>query len=211
MEYKGWELPEGEEHLQELIDIDYEYKKYEKLKPYLKDFRWALDVGAHVGWWSAMLSGDFEGVIAFEPVEEHIKCWLKNVSLKGVRNPNVKLIQTAVGRFGNSATMAEGREGNTGMRYMEVGTGSITMDFLDGLIPQEMPVDFLKIDTEGMEFDVLLGAQALISRCKPVIYFEDKGHSERYGYPIGQCRRFLEVMGYKLALVDGSDYLMVSK
>lgn len=211
--YKDWKLPEGEQHIQELIDLDYETKKYHRLKPFLLKRRLALDVGAHIGWWSSMLVKDFEEVIAFEPIKEHIECWMHNVGYHGGRKTNIKLIETALGAFPNVATLTEGREGNTGMRYMAVGSGDITVDFLDGLIPPEFcdKVDFIKIDTEGMEFDVLRGAQEILTFSRPVVYFEEKGHSDRYGWEPNSARRFLETLNYELALVDGSDFLMVPK
>jgi FkbM family methyltransferase len=43
---------------------------------------------------------------------------------------------------------------------------------LDDLIPADTCIDFIKIDVEGGEFDVLKGAETLLHRCKPVVVFE---------------------------------------
>jgi len=43
---------------------------------------------------------------------------------------------------------------------------------LDDLIPVDLQVDFIKIDVEGGEFDVLKGAVTLLNRCKPLVVFE---------------------------------------
>ncbi len=43
---------------------------------------------------------------------------------------------------------------------------------LDSVLPDQVPVDFIKIDVEGAEFFVLQGAKQLIRREKPHIVFE---------------------------------------
>ncbi len=53
---------------------------------------------------------------------------------------------------------------------------------LDDLIPNDQVIDFIKIDVEGGEFDVLKGGMETIKRCKPLIIFEcGKGASDYYG------------------------------
>ncbi len=43
---------------------------------------------------------------------------------------------------------------------------------LDDLIPNDVKIDLIKIDVEGAEYKVLLGAKDLITRDKPVVVFE---------------------------------------
>lgn len=53
---------------------------------------------------------------------------------------------------------------------------------LDSLISNEWHIDFIKIDVEGGEFDVLQGAVATLQRCRPLILFEyGKGAGDYYG------------------------------
>ncbi len=53
---------------------------------------------------------------------------------------------------------------------------------LDDIIPNDVKIDFIKIDTEGGEYGVLQGGVSLIERCKPIILFEHgMGASEYYG------------------------------
>ena len=52
---------------------------------------------------------------------------------------------------------------------------------LDSIIPENEVIDFIKIDVEGGEFDVLKGAVNLLKRCKPIVLFEcGKGASDHY-------------------------------
>ncbi len=53
---------------------------------------------------------------------------------------------------------------------------------LDDIIPKDFQADFIKIDVEGAELNVLKGGQELIKRCSPVIVFEfGLGASDYYG------------------------------
>ncbi len=54
---------------------------------------------------------------------------------------------------------------------------------LDSVVPSSYQVDFMKIDVEGAEMDVLLGAPTLIDRSQPIILFEcGIGAIDHYGY-----------------------------
>lgn len=49
--------------------------------------------------------------------------------------------------------------------------GGISVDCLDNLI-KDIKIDFIKIDVEGMELQVLKGARDIIQKYKPLIYIE---------------------------------------
>ena len=48
----------------------------------------------------------------------------------------------------------------------------VKTDLLDEIIPSGEKIDFIKIDVEGAELQVLKGGMELIRRNKPVIIFE---------------------------------------
>lgn len=53
---------------------------------------------------------------------------------------------------------------------------------LDSVIPNEVRIDFIKIDVEGAELQVLEGCRAIIERDRPIIIFEHGlGASNHYG------------------------------
>ncbi len=49
---------------------------------------------------------------------------------------------------------------------------------VDGLF-QDSSISLIKADVEGMELDVLKGAEQLIMRCRPLLYVEDDRHENR--------------------------------
>jgi FkbM family methyltransferase len=58
----------------------------------------------------------------------------------------------------------------------------VRTDLLDNLIPGHVPIRFIKIDVEGAELQVFMGALDTIRRCRPVIVFEHGlGAADHYG------------------------------
>src|SRR5262249_35136776 len=64
----------------------------------------------------------------------------------------------------------------------DIETIDVDINRLDDLLPAGVRIDFIKIDVEGAELDVLRGAQATIRRDKPRILFEHaRIHNAEYG------------------------------
>lgn len=55
---------------------------------------------------------------------------------------------------------------------VEVEQITVKVDRLDNVIPAGLKVDFIKIDVEGAEYNLLKGAVETVKRCRPVIVFE---------------------------------------
>lgn len=51
-------------------------------------------------------------------------------------------------------------------------TIEVKTEKLDNLIPENLKIDFIKIDVEGGEFSVLAGAVTILKKNKPVVIFE---------------------------------------
>ena len=164
--------------------------------------RTAVDVGGHIGLWSYNLAPAFQQVLAFEPVAEHRACFEKNVTA-----PNVGLFAFALGATEGSVSIhtAPTSSGDSWVK----GAGDIPMRTLDSF-PIE-GVDFIKIDCEGYEENVLRGAVETIKRDRPVIIVEQKRDmaTSRFGLePLGAVH-FLLKLGYRQQQELSGDYLMV--
>ena len=81
----------------------------------------------------------------------------------------------------------------------EIEKINVQLKNLDEVIPAEINVDFIKIDVEGGEFDVMKGAQRILSDCKPLLIFEfGKGASDYYGANPSDIFNFLQNLGYSV-------------
>lgn len=76
---------------------------------------------------------------------------------------------------------------------------------LDQIIPNEVFIDFIKIDVEGAELQVLKGATELIKRCRPYIVFEHGlGAADKYGTKPSDIYNLLVTeCGLKLSTLKG--------
>jgi FkbM family methyltransferase len=164
--------------------------------------RVCIDVGAHVGLWSRVLAHKFQTLYAFEPVAELCECFRKNVD-----TVNVELIESALGAKTGKEVMVNDDPSNSGnWRIGSLGAPT-SINTLDEFRYED--VDFIKIDTEGTELRVLIGAINTIKRYRPFILVEQKlGHAERYGHEQLDAVHFLVKHGAKLLWTKSGDYFM---
>ena len=77
-------------------------------------------------------------------------------------------------------------------------------DLLDNIVSGNTKIDFIKIDVEGAELQVLTGAKETIKRSKPVIVFEHGlGASDYYGTTPNDIHNLLvDQCGMKISLME---------
>ena len=210
----GWWFPEHELHLPVWMGHPknrlilngrqaYQGRKQVAALKYCTQHRVALDVGGHVGLWSYNMAHEFGAVYAFEPVAAHRECFEKNLAGVG---QHVHLKALALGAVAGSVSIAteEGSSGNSTVS----GLGDIPMVTLDSL--GILDVDFVKIDVEGYEENVIRGGAETIKRDKPVIIVEQKRDmAAKLGLTTLGAVAFLKTLGYKVAEEISGDYIMV--
>lgn len=215
----SWWFPDGEKHLPEWMANaknriilngrpSYQGKKQiacvNTVNKYKRTTRTAIDVGGHIGLWSFNLAAVFQHVLAFEPVAAHRECFTRNVEAR-----NVELIPCALGKEEGSVSIYTAPT-SSGDSYVN-GGGEIPLKTLDTFTLAH--VDFIKIDCEGYEENVLRGAEHLLKTWKPVVCVEQKRDmaSTRFGLaPLGAVK-FLQTLGYGVEQEIGGDYIMVAK
>jgi FkbM family methyltransferase len=168
-----------------------------------------VDVGAHVGQYSLLASGlvGSEGTVhSFEPEPETFDLLEHNVLINGLHN--VHPIRCALGERLKNVELYVARPDNIGQTSLrqpanfsgvKVKVRCQTLDSYAG----EHGIDrihLIKIDVEGAELDVLLGARGVLSRNpKPHIIVEFwEEFLQEYGVSCGQLAEFLLRSGYSL-------------
>jgi FkbM family methyltransferase len=174
----------------------------------------AIDIGAHVGLWSRVLAKHFRWVHAFEPLKAHLNCLQANVA---DTSGNVLIYgNIALGSMMHAHSLIEVKEnsGNTRLATIReaVTEGSgITVYRFDDLWEADIydPIDFMKIDVEGYELEVVRGAEQAIKRNKPVMVVEQKkGNAERFGFKTGDVIDLLRSWGANVRWVRSGDYCL---
>jgi FkbM family methyltransferase len=177
----------------------YEYKKQQLFVKTIKKNKIVFDIGANVGFYtllSSELVSSSGSVIAFEPLPENIVYLKEHVKLNCMKN--VRIFEAAVSNHDGRDYFKSGKSRAVGHLASE-GNMVVDVNSLDGFIKRNRlaPPDYLKIDVEGNEMNVLLGAKELLCDHKPGIFLDIHGiENDRL------CCNLLKSMGYKLLLID---------
>jgi len=141
-----------------------------------------FDIGANIGLYSQIFlkENPTTRIIAFEP-SQLARASLRNTFADDNR---VTIVPIALGKFNGEATLYSNEAGNglsslTKRRVEHFGLDfthneNVKIESLDNWNHQDIPVQFLKIDVEGHELDVLMGALKTLKAVK-VIQFEFGG------------------------------------
>lgn len=193
----GFHWPEKDRHCRQVVfDTT---RDIEHALSHCKNMDICVQAGGNCGVWPAWLADHFEAVYTFEPDPENFRCLVQNVP------ENVVTIQSALG-FDRKMIDLHRDPVNCGAYYVEK-TGNIPTLRIDDL---ELPsCDLIVLDIEGMESDAVEGAMLTINAFKPVLMFEDKGLSERYGVRKGAVEDRLGSLGYRVAHRIHRDVIMV--
>lgn len=206
----------------------YELDELETLFNVLEDFKTefsggtACDIGANVGNHSRYFAGRFERVLSFEPNPLIIDLLRFNTKFF----PNIVVYETALGNSESLFRLA-GDETNLG-NYSIIGSSDeevkinhskpnqdfqVQIRTLDSIIDSLNNLQFIKIDVEGFEYQVLLGAAKSIRDYSPVIAFEQwpsdfiDGKSKSVEYLASLGYRFYWQKNYSLNKNEGVQLL----
>lgn len=169
--------------------------------------RTAIDIGANVGFYTYFLSKRFQRVHAFE-INDEITCWIKQY------NPgNIELVHSGLSSANGTVRL-----------YLPV-TNGLTMAGYGTLHPAVLPkadacvekecrvaplddfaitnVDFMKIDVESHEMEVLKGAAKTIEQSRPIVLIEVWTVNER------TVEAWFLALDYRQCRYDRQDRLVV--
>lgn len=158
-----------------------------------------VEVGAHHGHETIPLSrwvGPTGRVIAVEPLPENLEIMAENKALNGL--DNVEIAAAALG-----AVSGQARIRNTSNASISTGGGGLEVEALtlDALCAaRNARPDLLKLDVEGFEVDVLMGARETLAH-GPALQIELHVHAlPKFSRTVEDFWRLIEVDRYELWL-----------
>ena len=227
-QHQGIWLPDGEKHFSSWMDSNgeivdgrgtYQIKKWRACFPWIKNWRRAIDVGAHVGFWTIqMIEQKFSDIEAFEPVAEFRDCWWRNCTADiGMLRPGVILHEEALGAISGRVLMQiPGLNGGIDSGGTHVGRLAATNDEDPAVAEMRTLdsydfeyVDFVKIDCEGYEAEVVKGAIETLKRWRPCVIVEQKPHKlgPNFGIEGTPAVDILRDLGAHMRTAISGDYI----
>ncbi len=185
-------------------------RQYERCSGLMEDGWTVIDIGAGLGDFAILVARENPGsrVYAYEPSPESYELFQENIALNGVRN--VCAFPMAVGgRKGEMRLIARGEavqhitiagggpENRAGNETPAIRVQGVTLD--DVLETHGIKqCDFLKMDCEGCEFDVLFGAsRATLGRISRICLEYHDGFTR---YTRADLVRYLEQHGFRIRI-----------
>lgn len=153
-----------------LFPANYEQSSFTFFKKHLKPGDTVIDIGAHIGLYSVFFAKTTKGkIFSFEPTPGTASVLRKTVKINNCQK-NVQVFQAAIAEKQGLATFyADDADVHTGnsLVALELGNDSkrkgayqVPVMSVDQVRQENnITINFLKIDAEGVELDVLKGAR----------------------------------------------------
>jgi FkbM family methyltransferase len=171
-----------------------------------------LDVGANIGVTCVLARRQRPDIdlVAFEPLRSNLRVLRILRLIYSVRN--IQVFPVAIGEAERTVAITIPRvDGvpSTGLSHVspvdsatDEATYKVLMRNLDSFSFNQ--VDAIKIDVESYEFNVLLGAQRLIEKHRPLIYCEIMCEDR-----FNEITAFMSSLGYSCVRKDAVDFLFL--
>lgn len=166
--------------------------KQEKEILFLRDFEFktSVDIGANVGTYTVELQKNSRKVICIEPLKENIR-YLKHLIKKnvkiyncGVSNKNKSeyiYVPKFNFNFENALATLNYKNINTFKQIKRVKIKLKKFDQIVSNLSAIKDIDFIKIDVEGHELEVLKGMSKFLKKSKPIFLIEiEKNHNKNF-------------------------------
>ena len=167
---------------------------------YLKKGMTILDCGANIGNHSIYFAKicDAKKMISFEAVSSTYDILKRNIELNDLSDI-VEIRNVALGDGDRNVSMDISRDNLGGSHVVENSSGNTRMVTLDESVNER--VDFMKVDVEGYEYNLLKGAGRILKESRPSMMIEIK--KENYSKVDSLLKRY----GYIGNWQSGEDYI----
>lgn len=195
-----------------------EEKDLEYIRKIVKTGSVVIDIGANVGVYTIALSrevGDSGAIYSFEPILSTYEILVSNVrhmSLKNVTTINMGLSEKKETLLMEIPHYDEGGENYYQSRIVDKANlvpdlrhYEINVTDLDSYLKEKKveAVDFIKIDVEGHELNVIKGALTTLDTFKPAMFIEVSGSIDEAGTNAQLVNQLIVKRGYKCCVLDG--------
>lgn len=148
---------------------------FDKFKHLLNDKMTVIDCGAHIGCFTLLFDGVVKKIHAIEPNFMSFDLLEKNISKK--TKSKIITYNLCVGEKKQLYNCVHQDKNNSGhCIFCPSLNGLVTGTTLDDLFYE--PIDFIKIDTEGNELNILKGATRILKNHHPVLCVEMHGKDD---------------------------------
>jgi FkbM family methyltransferase len=139
-----------------------------------------FDVGANIGFTSALFAKNLKSasIYSFEPSRDAYPYLIETLRINDITN--CRPINLALGRQAGEVLFSEDHN-SASASHLAIDSGalgersySVEITTIDDFVRRNNieELDFIKIDVEGLELDVLKGAEDTISRLRPTVFVE---------------------------------------
>jgi FkbM family methyltransferase len=197
---KNWYLPDDDIHFEKYLAQNSNYQSVQRLESlkFVDSFETAIDIGACVGFWTKDLCKIFKEVICFEPYNPSADCLEKNLNCY----ENYKLHRTALSSNEHGTKRLFFNKESIGGNSFE-GEGGSFKNFID--IPKRTldsfnlkNVNYIKMDVQFHELEVLKGATKTLTNNDPVLCIECAQRNEKEINYTNEIIKYLKELKYSI-------------
>ena len=164
-----------------------------------------LDIGGHIGTMAIPFSKVYNKVCSFEPCTTNYSLLLENITLNNVNNIDTQNV--AISDHKSKVNVFRHDEHNSGCYAIQDDiNGEVECVTLDSLGLTD--IDFIKIDVQGSEMNVIRGALETIKRYKPLLMIEASNEKQDFVADKDIIVEFLSGLGYNMYHDNGADIFM---
>lgn len=187
----------------EMLTGAYDLKTSAIIKKFVNEDDIVIDVGANVGALTLLMAKvAYRGrVIAIEPGPPIFSRLKDNIKLNSEIDRVVEIYQLGISDYTGALFWNEDPNvaGNAGL--LGSNGHSVKVETLDSIVETCAlgKLDFIKIDVEGMEYEVIKGGISSIAKYQPLIYFETLDSFRKIrGFDLyGKIYEMLQAIGYQ--------------
>ena len=216
---KDYYIPENDDHYAYYFSKFDHYQEAQRNRALAQVNKWnlAIDIGANIGLWSRDLTSFFGKTICFEPSSNCMKCLKKNIIIEkaiiynyalGSKNEEKELftpINSGWSSFINSTKIGYNSDGSKIYAKWPQGTKKqlVKVKKLDEHNFEK--IDFIKIDVQSYEYEVLKGAKKTLRINSPTICLEEVDPKN------SKAIKFLESLNYEIVDVIVKEHILKKK